>query len=258
MNLSALFLTLLSGMFFLLGFLVVQFFKQKKELSILATGMAFVVMLGMVFFDLIPEILELVEVIEYSKWSKIGLILFFLFLGIGILKFFDLFLPAHHHNHKEGEHSHKEHNHHMFHIGFIMALSLVLHNILEGMSMYLIAKESLSAGILLAVGVGLHNLPLGIEIASNLKNGNENKRLTLLTLITLIFSTFIGAFLLFCFQISVSEFLLFVFITIACGMILYIALFELLREVMMYKKNKYIYYGMSIGIFFLILMTFIE
>lgn len=256
MDLLPLLLPLFSGAFFGLGFILVKFFKKKKELTILANGMAFVVMLGMVFFDLMPEIIEIAETLHYDKFTKIIYVCILIFFGIMILKVFDMFLPAHHHEHKEGEHNHKEHNHHMFHIGLILALSLILHNALEGMSIYLIGTEKLSAGFLLSLGVGLHNLPLGIEIASNLEN--EKKRMTILTLILLFCSSFVGAFILYLFPYEVSSFLQFIFLGISCGMILYISLFELLQEIFNYKKNKFTYYGMLVGIFFLILMTFFE
>lgn len=257
MNLLPLFLTLISGFFFVIGFILVKFFKNKKELSIIANGMAFVVMLGMILLDLIPEIIEIAESLHYNKMTKIIYCFILIFLGIMILKVFDMLLPAHHHDHKEGEKNHKEHNHHMFHIGLIMALSLILHNILEGMSIFLISAEKISTGILLSLGVGLHNLPLGIEIASNLKNEKKNST-DVITMFILMFSSFFGGLILYLYPNAISDFLQFIFIGISCGMILYITLFELLKEIFNYKKDKFTYYGMLIGIFFLILMTFFE
>ena len=70
-NLSAVLLTLAAGIFFLFGFILVKFVKKKRELSILATGMALVVMLGMTFFDLMPEILEISETVYFGKWQKL-------------------------------------------------------------------------------------------------------------------------------------------------------------------------------------------
>ena len=91
MNLTALLLTLLSGLFFALGFLIVRFVKNKKSLTIFANSMAFVILMGMLFKDLLPEIIALSENVNATKNGKIGLILFFIILGMGILKVFDLF-----------------------------------------------------------------------------------------------------------------------------------------------------------------------
>jgi len=256
----ALLITLLSGLFFLVGFVLVKFLKNKKELAIIATGMAFVVMIGMLLFDLLPEIIESVNGFELNLIWKILIVIFFVTMGILVLKLFDLFLPAHHHEHheKDKDENLEEHVNHMAHVGFIMAVSLVLHNILEGMTIYLIACENSSSGILMALGVGLHNLPLGIEIASSLNDTSRKKGLKFITMIVLFLSTFLGALIFFFLGNQFSEFLLFIFLTVASGMILYIAIFELLPEVITYKKKKSVYVGMLIGIFFLLMMTFLE
>lgn len=257
-NVSALLLTLLSGFFFVFGFFIVKFVKAKKEMSILSISLAFVIMLGMLLFDLIPEIIELTENINGTREIKILWVLFFLGLGIVILKLFDKFLPHHHHEHHEEELNMKEHNGHMFHIGFILAISLILHNILEGMSMFIIALESWSSGLVLALGVGLHNLPLGIEIASNMQLSQENRKLTLWMFFALTISTFLGGCLIFFINTQLSDFVLFAFICIACGMIIYITLFELLKEIFNYKNSKYTYVGITLGLIILFLMTFLE
>ena len=73
MNFTALLLTLLSGLFFALGFLIVKFVKNKKELTIFANSMAFVILIGMLFKDLLPEIIELSENVNATKSVKIGI-----------------------------------------------------------------------------------------------------------------------------------------------------------------------------------------
>ena len=257
-NLGALLLTLVAGLFFLIGFLLVKFVKKKKELSILATGMALVVMLGMVFFDLIPEIIEMSSEWAMGKWEKVVYVLCFIFVGILILKIFDYFLPHHHHDHYEGEKKQSEHNHHVFHIGFITALSLILHNVLEGMSIYIIGTESLATGFMTAIAVGCHNLPLGIEVASSIDAVKKGKAVRRILLALLVFSSAFGALCLFFLQGSLPNMVMLALICIACGMILYISLFELLRELMNYLKRRETYYGMAVGVLVILLMTFIH
>lgn len=257
MAIGALLLTLLSGLFFGLGFLIVRFAKDKKSLTVLANSMAFVILIGMLFTDLIPEIIEISENVNATKNVKIAIIIVFIALGMGILKVFDIFLPHHTHHHKEKEHNLKEHNNHSLHIGIIMSLSLVLHNILEGMSLYVIAKESWISGLLISLGIGFHNLPLGIEIGSNLMNHTDKKK-TMYLLFTLMLSTFIGGFGLYLLNVEINDFILLLFISVASGMIIYLALFELLKEVFNYLKNKYTYMGALLGVVILLLMTILE
>ena len=257
-NFLALLLTLLTGIFFVIGFLLVKKSEKKEELSILANGLALAVMLGIVFFDLIPEITEASVTVFTNKWIKIFLILLFMGIGMGLLKAFDHFIPAHHHKHKEKEKQKEmeEHKSHSYHIGVILSISLVLHNILEGMSLYIIAKESFASGIFMAIGIGLHNLPMGIEIASNLELSKKKEKAKYYKL-ALIFSTFVGGLFLFIIGNNITGFLLFMLLSIATGMILYISLFELLKEVMNYRKEKLTYLGIAVGICLVIALTFI-
>lgn len=257
-NLWSLFFPLISGVFFLIGFFVVRYVKEKQNLSILSTSMAFLVMIGMLFFDLFPEILEHSE--SFIGNDAIRYLSIFLFVGFGffILKLFDIFLPHHHHEHheKEDKEDLEEHNHHMYHVGFILSISLILHNILEGMSIYLVTLESISSGLLFSIGVGLHNLPLGIEIASNF-NERKNKKLNLL-LFLLVISSFLGATLMIFFGKFISDIVLYILLSIACGMILYIAFFELFIDLKGYLNSKYTYIGFLIGLFLMIFMFFLE
>ena len=254
-NLWSLVFPLISGIFFLMGFFVVRYTKEKQNLSILSTSMAFLVMVGMFLFDLFPEIIEHSE--SLIENDIIRYLSIFLFVGFGflILKLFDIYLPHHHHEHHEKEDI-EEHNHHMYHVGLILTISLILHNILEGMSIFLVTLESVSSGLLFSVGVGLHNLPLGIEIASNF-NERKNKKSNLL-LFLLVISSFLGASLMVIFGKFISDIVLYIFLSIACGMIIYIAFFELLKDLKGYLKSKYTYLGFLIGLFLLILMFFLE
>ncbi len=256
MPIIALLLTLFSGAFFGIGFFLVKRFHQNKELATVAIGLALTIMLGMLFFDLMPEIIELSNNIEQNKWVKILLIFLFMGIGMGILKVFDSFLPNHHHEHKEKEKNIEEHKHHMYHVGVILSFSLILHNILEGMSIYLIANKTLISGFFTAIGVGLHNLPLGVEIASGLEQ--EREKHTLWMKIILILSSSFGAFFLFLIPGGLSNFWQFLLISIACGMILYITLFELLKEAMAYRKKKSMYIGVGLGLILLITMLILS
>ncbi len=254
---NALLLTIASGTFFLISFFLVSMIKFKKEFSVLFTGIAFIMMIGMLFLDFIPEILETAKELYQKPWQQLGMIIIFIIIGLLLSKILDVFLPHHHHEHHEKEKNIKEHNHHSFHVGSILAISLFLHNFLEGISLFIIAKENITSGIVMAMGIGLHNLPLGLEIAYNISK-EENKKMTFLMGLGLFSSCFLGALILYFFHYTLSTSLFFCFITIACGMILYITVFELLKEIIDYKKNKNTYIGIIIGILLILGMTFLK
>ena len=257
MKFLGLFFPVLSGLFFLIGFCLVSILKNKKKISIISVSMAFIVMIGIIFMDLIPEIIELSEAIASSKLAKIVLIVGFIFLGIFLLKLFDFLIPHHHHEHSEKEKNRQEHLGHQYHLGFVISCSLILHNLLEGISIYILTIQNIIGGFLLAVGVGLHNLPLSIEIGTNLEDFKK-KRTTNILKIALILSSFIGALVLILFKVNISDIILLVLLCISLGMILYIALFELLKEIYNYKTKKETLYGIIIGIFLLLIMSLLD
>lgn len=252
-NLLAILLTLIVGLSFIIGILITKFTTKKKELTLFATGMSFAVMLGMIMIDIIPEIGENIR--EYPNNEKWLIIIIFTFIGMGLLKGLDSLIPHHNHNHKEQEKNKKEHNDHLFHIGFVTSISLILHNILEGISIYITAITNMNLGLMMALAVSLHNIPLGIEISAGMNATKSKEKIKRMIITLLMLSSFIGAFLLFLFKIKLNSFLICALLCTTFGMLIYIALFELLKEIWCYRKNKVTYYGILTGLVIGILMV---
>ena len=237
----ALLLTFISGLFFLIGIIIYKFVKHKNELTVAAMASALVVIIGLIIFDLIPELLEI------RKWYTI----IFVIIGLLILLLFDKLIPHHHHDHKEDDEATLEHQSHIQHIGYMTILALILHNMVECMALYTVATNNLESGILMLIGIGLHNLPLGFGIANY-----SNKASSKLAVLLLILSGFIGGLIIYLFG-SVSEFVTSVILSLTLGMLLYILIFELLREVWSNIRQKATYCGIIIGILILLLINII-
>jgi len=244
MKFMGLLLALISGLFFLVGFIITNKVKNKEKLSYFAISLAFVVMLNLIVFDLIPEVLEVFE-------NNILIAIVLILVGLFLLKLLDLFIPDHHHNHKDDEKNHHEHNSHVYHIGVVTLISLLLHNIIEGIAIYGLTINNLESGLFMCIGVALHNIPLGIEIAvllSNLKSKKYSNKV-LLTILSL--SSLFGALLVSFFG-NISELFLGVVTSLTLGMIIYISLFELLPEIITNRKHKEVYYGIIVGVIIII------
>ena len=237
----ALFLTLLSGLFFLIGIIVSRFVKHKNALTVGSMACAFIIIIGLILMDLLPELIEM------DKWY----LLIFVVIGLVFLLLIDKLIPHHTHKHKEHDEATKEHQGHIEHIGFITILALLLHNMVEGMALYSVTTNNLESGLLMCLGIGLHNLPFGFQIA-NYSNKTSNKIATLL----LVLSGLIGGLVIYLFG-SISEFATGIIIALTLGMILYILLFELLHEVWSNIKQKATLYGIIIGIIILIFINLI-
>lgn len=234
---SALLLTLFSGLFYLIGLIVYKFVKHKKELTIAAISCAFIVIIGLIIFDLLPEILEL------KNW----LLFIFVFLGFCLLFLIDKLIPHHHHHHHENDEATKEHKQRLEHVSTITILALTMHNLIEGVALYSISIDNFKNGLLMFLGIGLHNLPFGFQIA-----GFKNKLLIFL----LVVSAFLGGSVVFLFG-TVDELLQGIILSLSLGMLLHILIFELFKEVKENIKQISTLYGIIIGILILVIINLI-
>ena len=234
---NALLLTFLSGLFYLVGIIIYKFVKHKNELTVAAISCAAVVIIGLIVFDLAPELIE-----QDNAWLFV-----FVILGFVLLFLIDKLIPHHHHKHHDHDEATKEHKDRLEHVSTITILALSMHNLIEGMALYSISLESIRSGTLMLIGVGLHNLPFGFQIA-----GTKNKLLVFL----LVISAFLGGLVVFFFG-NIDEFLQGVVMALSMGMLLHILLFELFKEIRENIRQKATIYGIIIGVILLISINLI-
>lgn len=250
MNIGALLLTLGVGLFIVIGAIIVFVTNNNEKIINLSISMAFGVMIALVFSELIPEAFELME--SNNKFLAVLTVVVFSFLGVLILKCLDMFVPHHEHNHRD-KHGDLEN---LEHIGLVSSIALVIHNIIEGMALYGSALSSINLGLMLCIGIGLHNIPMGLVIASTFYKSNKSTSKTLLITIGISLSTFLGGVLMvFLNNTVINDFVLGLFVCVTLGMIIYIALFELLPKMLCSKEKKTIIFGTSLGILILFISS---
>lgn len=242
-KINGIILTLIAGIFFLLGGLISKKFKNKEVLNHFSIALAFIIMLNLIFTDLIPETLELLE--DYKVSSRIIMIVVFIIFGILLLKILDFFIPDHHHEHHDNEKNIKEHISHEKHIGSLTVISLILHNILEGFAIFGMSLNDFKLGLIICISVALHNIPLGTHIFSSLSLKNNKCLIGMLT-----FSSLIGG-IIFLIVGEISNLVLAIITCITLGMLIYIEVFELLPEMLHSIKKKETIMGIIIGLIIL-------
>jgi zinc transporter ZupT len=113
-----------------------------------------------------------------------------------------------------------------------------------------------SAGLLLSIGVGLHNIPLGMALSSSFYNKEENKYKSKKLIIALSLSTFVGGLLMFINAstniFEVNAYFTAIMITITSGMLVYISFMEILPRLMEEKDKKTVLISTAIGIIILL------
>ena len=246
---SGLLLTFVVGLFTLIGTYIVFKTKNNKKIIDFSICIAFGVMLSLIILEIIPEEIELFS-IDFKKGKVFLLILSSALIGIGILKTLDSFIPEHEaHNHTK-----KAQNENLFHIGVVSSIALILHNIIEGMALAAATLTDIKLAFLMCIGIGLHNIPMGMVITSTFYNGNKDKKKTLFYLTGISLSTFLGGLLFTLLKGNIiTDNVLGILLGITLGMLIYILVFELLPSIKKMKNKKTIISGISLGIIILVI-----
>ncbi len=224
-------LTLGVGLFTIIGALLIFFIKDKEKLTQITMNLAVGVIISLIFLELIPEIWEILSE-EYNIIKSILFIVVFTSVGIAVLKFLDKYV----HNHDDHHLHCCEENYK--HIGIITALAITLHNIIEGMAVYGILSNDTGLGIKLIIGVGLHNIPLGMMLATAFYKSTKSKWKAMLYITLISFTSFIGGLIMFAnLKFLMNDIIIAIMLLITNGMLIYIAFFELLPHAFHAKGN---------------------
>lgn len=243
-SVRALILSFIAGMSTLIGTLVVFIVKQRSEKLVSASlGFAGGVMISVSFTDLLPNANELLQ--SYSG-EKIGIILstIFLLLGIVIAGGLDRFVP---HIEEQQEEDYKHQN--LFRVGFVSTLAIGLHNFPEGIATFMAGYDNLALGLSITLAIAMHNIPEGISVAMPIyfSTGSIGKafKYTFLSGI----AEPIGALLAFLIlKPYINDFSLGAIFSVISGIMLYIAIEELIPSSRQYGYIRTALISTFIGI----------
>ena len=240
--------TFILGIFILIGAGISLLVNKKDKIIDFSIGLAFGVIITLIITDLLPEIFEGLGL------KHILLFIIFTTIGFFILRLFDKFIPDHHEHHMNK----KENNANLAHIGIMTTLAIILHNIIEGMAVYSTALSNSSLAVSLAVGVGFHNIPLGMVIASSLYHSSKNHKKALISIILVSISTFCGGLIMYSFRfVNLNNIVLGILLSLTLGMLLFIVIDELYPRIKNTSQKKVIYSGVLLGIILLVISMII-
>ena len=195
-------------------------FKKKLHLIM---GFAAGVILGVVCFDVLPEVIELIRKNNFAPTeAMIALIVGFLAFHI----FEKVFAVHHTHEGDYAEHKHPR-------VGVLAALALIGHSFLDGVSIGLGFKLSQSIGILVSLAIISHDFTDGMNtVTFMLMNNNSVKKArhflfldALAPVIGFLSTTFF----------NIPQYYLFLYLSFFAGFLIYISSSDILPEA---HKNK--------------------
>ena len=200
-------ITFLSGISTLLGIIPTYVNNKYKVLIInLSILLSSTIMLLVSITSLIPE------AYKYLNRNKI-ILLIFIIIGIITSKLLDKKIDT---------------SNNLLKIGILSTITLILHNIPEGIITYITSQNNINLGIKLAIAITLHNIPEGIIISVPIYYSTNSRKLAYIYTTISGFSEILGAILAKIFINVITNNILGIILSITSGIMIYISLFELL------------------------------
>ncbi|HEV8601572.1 MAG TPA: ZIP family metal transporter [Patescibacteria group bacterium] len=199
----------------LLGGLFAVRFKDKLHLIM---GFTAGVLLGVVAFDIFPEIIEQVRENNFKSIDPmIALVLGFLLFHI-----LEKFIAIHHAS--EGHYAEHKHPH----VGVFSALALAGHSFMDGVGIGLGFQINAGVGLLVAIAVISHDFTDGMNTVTLMLNSNNTTRKSKYFLLLDALTPVLGA--LSTLFVNVSPHFLVLYLGFFAGFLLYIGVSDILPE----------------------------
>ncbi len=239
-------LTILAGLSTMLGTIFIFIKKRSDNIIIGSLSFASGVMLAVSITDLIPESYSLLTNL-FPKFPAIIYMLIFVVSGILFSMLIDKYIPTTNYN-----------NSNLYRVGIFSMLAIIIHNIPEGIATFMATNSDMMLGISLAMAIALHNIPEGISISIPIYYATNNKLKALFyTFISGISEPF-GALLTYLFLNNfINDRIMGFLFGIIAGIMIHIALYELLPTAKSYNNKKIVYLFFIIGIIFMTINHFI-
>lgn len=242
---SALLISTIAGMSTLLGGIVILFnIKEEKINKFISFCLSFsiAIMIGISISDLIPTSFFNI-MLNYNKLLSILVILISFILGVSAILFINKLM-----NNDDS----------LYKLGILSMFALMLHNFPEGIATFIGSIQDTELGIKLSIAIMLHNIPEGISIAVPIFYSTGSKKKALFNTFLSGIAEPLGAFLAFIFLKNyVSELMISIVLLFVAGIMITLAINEMLPKALSYKENKYIYIGLFFGIILILINHFV-
>lgn len=234
MNTKILFLSLISGLSTVIGCVVLLISKKyKNKVLTFSFGLSGTIMILISILELVPEAISYsINVISIPILFIVSLII--MTSGGVIVRLLDKL------SNNDDE---------IYNVGWLCMLSLLIHNIPEGIITSLSLLSNYSFGIKMLLIIMIHNIPEGISIAAPIYySGNGVRK-------SLIYSTvsgggeFVGAILgLYIFKYFNIDILMYLLLMLTAGIMIYLSVVKLFKNGIKLNEYKWFIIGIVIGI----------
>ena len=265
-------LTIFAGLSTGIGSSIAFFVKNRNNTKFLTLSMGFAagVMIYVSFMEIFPHALNALDNISSEdgkgghSYRYIGIIAFF--VGMLLVALIDKIVPHDDYPHefmtaeeknaaeadieaiKKGKEVSPAGKKRLMRIGLLTATALALHNFPEGIATFVSALESVSLGFTIAVAIALHNIPEGIAVSMPVyyATGSRSKAFwySFLSGVVEPLGAIIAYFILMPF---LNEMMIAILLSGVAGIMVFIALDQLLPAAEEYGEHHISIYGMVAG-----------
>ena len=233
-----------AGLSTVLGSIVI-FFKWKREninkFITFCLSLSLIIMIGISITELIPE--ASYSILVNFKLAK-GILISLLVFSIGILSVYFL-------NKKIEKSSSSDLD--LYRLGILSMLALMLHNLPEGIVTFLSSYQNMELGLKISMAIMLHNIPEGISIAVPIYYATGSKKEAIKKTFVSGLAEPLGALLAFIFLRNfITDTMIGLILLFVAGLMITLAIHELLPKALKYYENKYIVLGFIVGILLLL------
>jgi zinc transporter, ZIP family len=157
-------LTCIAGLATCLGSLIFLFLKKfKNSHLVFCLGLSAGAMLYVSFVELLKTSIDDLGIVEANL---------FFFIGIAIMMGIDFIFPHQYLQEKEGKDANSRS---LYSTGILTATGIAIHNIPEGMAVFISGMADIHLGIALAIAIAVHNIPEGIAVSVPIYYATKSK-----------------------------------------------------------------------------------
>ena len=230
-------ITLFAGLSTLIGIIPV-FIKIKNINKFIVSSLSFAsgVMFSISTFDLLIESLKSFNK-EYNSFIGTILFLFFFIIGFIFSKYINNRIDS---------------DNELYKVGISSMLGIILHNIPEGILTFITYSVNQKLGITLGIAIALHNIPEGITIAVPIYYSTKSKLKVFIYSLISALAEPLGAVLSYIFLKNIIDNMMIgIMLSIVSGIMIYISIFELVKEAKKYNEDKLLNLFFIIGFLFM-------
>jgi ZIP family zinc transporter len=147
----------------------------------------------------------------------------------------------------------------LYNTGIINMIAIILHNLPEGIVVFMTSSNNIVLGITMAITIAIHNIPEGIAISSPIYFSKGNRKKAVMMSLISGFAELFGAIITFIFLKSIiNNITIGITLSIVIGIMISISVLNLIPESKKYDNKNYHILGFIFGSIISLIIVFLH